>query len=91
MQLEDFYNFGSNSSNPLGFVESGSSSNESFYNSYTETSFQYNYTGTQLENNPYSNVQLTNHAVFGREGMIPTIIINHIMMVYSILIQCLQI
>ena len=68
MQLKDFYNFGSNTSNPLGFVQSGSSSNESFYNSYTETSFQYDYTGTQLENNPYSNLQLTNHAVFGREG-----------------------
>ena len=68
MKLEDFYNFGSNSSNPIGFVQSGSASDENFYNNYTESIFQYNYTGTLLENNPYSNVQLTNHAVFGREG-----------------------
>ena len=45
MKLEDFYNLGL--IQVIGwFVQSGSASNESFYNNYTETIFQYNYTGT---------------------------------------------
>ncbi len=68
LELEDFYNFGSDSESALGLVQVGGSGDDYFYNNLSSYAFESDYSGTQLSNNPYTSKQLTNYAAFGKEG-----------------------